>query len=227
MKTCTRCKELKPLSDFYKLSASKDGHRTQCKTCSNNYKNKERIEIVKHKRKFQKFLFKDDICRIEIISPKYGLKYSIIDTEDYYKIKDCIWRVCWDPKKKNFYVYGSNSEKNILSLKLQRIIVDCNNEELKVDHINGDTLDNTKSNLRICTNAENSRNSCKISKKSTSKYKGVDFIKKRKKYRVRIKVNYKEISLGYFSDENEAGKVYNEAAIKYFGEFAFLNKVSK
>jgi len=93
-----------------------------------------------------------------------------------------------------------------------------------VDHINGDNLDNRKKNLRLCTYAENNRNRKPLENK-TSKYKGVGLNKnyKIKTWQARIVKNSKRYSLGYFKNEKEAALAYNQAAKKYFGEFAYLN----
>jgi len=172
-------------------------------------------------------LLSNNIAEMTIVSRKYGILKTLIDIEDLEKVKEYIWRVCWDPKKNNFYVYGSNRKKNILSLRLQRFLVNCTDKKLKVDHINGDTMDNRKSNLRICTHIENSWNSAKPKGKRTSKYKGVDFMKNEGKYRARIKVNYKEINLGCFLLEDDAAEAYNKAAIKYYKNFSLLNEIKK
>ncbi len=66
---------------------------------------------------------------------------------------------------------------------------------------------------------------CKVSIKNTSGYKGVSFIKKRNAYKSAIKFNKKTIYLGCYIDPKDAARVYNTAAIKYFGEFANLNKI--
>lgn len=93
-----------------------------------------------------------------------------------------------------------------------------------VDHINGNTLDNRIENLRICSHKENIRNSKKC-KNNTSGYTGVFFYKRTKRWQSCIGVNNKIINLGYYDTKEEAALAYNEAAIKYFGEFAKLNEV--
>ena len=94
-----------------------------------------------------------------------------------------------------------------------------------VDHINGNPLDNRKCNLRICTNAENSRNNT-LWKTSSIGLKGVQSAKANgsaKSYRARIKYNYEEIQLGTFITKEEAGIAYDKKALELFGEFASLN----
>jgi len=96
-----------------------------------------------------------------------------------------------------------------------------------VDHINGDSLDCRRANMRICTNVENVRNSRKRSD-NTSGYKGVSIDKEtRLKKRWRAYINYKgkRMCLGRHMTKEDAAKAYNVAAKKYFGEFARLNVI--
>lgn len=92
----------------------------------------------------------------------------------------------------------------------------------RVDHINGDGTDNRRENLRICTHQQNMGN--QSARKGSSIYKGVSKTRTGN-WAVRIWNNYKCINIGTFSDEKEAGKAYNEHAVKYFGEFAKLNQL--
>jgi hypothetical protein len=92
------------------------------------------------------------------------------------------------------------------------------------DHINGNPLDNRKSNLRVCTNRQNISNMRKKAS-SSSKYKGVSFDKSRNKWRSIIMKDYKYIQLGRFNSEVEAARAYNEKAKELFGEFASLNTI--
>lgn len=91
-----------------------------------------------------------------------------------------------------------------------------------VDHINGDVLDNRKSNLRICSNKENSRNTAQH-KDNMSGYKGVSWDKVRQKWIAQIGVDYKSYNLGGYEHIKDAAHAYNAAAVKYFGDFARLN----
>jgi HNH endonuclease/AP2 domain len=93
-----------------------------------------------------------------------------------------------------------------------------------VDHINGDTLDNRRSNLRVVTQAQNSRNRRKTPG-LTSAYKGVYYRAEAKSYPwcAIIQVNGMKVQLGQFMTERDAALAYNAAATRLHGEFARLN----
>lgn len=95
-------------------------------------------------------------------------------------------------------------------------------EGMIVDHINGNTLDNRKVNLRPATNKQNRWNS-KKNINGKSKYKGLSWDPTSKSWRVRIVDDGRKIHLGKYKDEIEAAKVYDKAAKKYRGQYARLN----
>ncbi len=92
-----------------------------------------------------------------------------------------------------------------------------------VDHIDGDKTNNHHENLRYATHAENGGNRKKQTAGSSSVYKGVCWSKQSNKWVARINTISKNVCLGYFTDEREAGLAYNLAAVKYFKNFAKLN----
>lgn len=97
-----------------------------------------------------KFITKDEYTIMIINSPKHGIFEVLIDTEDVQKVQNIHWCIEFD--RHNPYV--RNRHKN---LKLHRLITNCPSD-LVVDHINRNTLDNRKKNLRVCTISENNRN---------------------------------------------------------------------
>jgi hypothetical protein len=101
---------------------------------------------------------------------------------------------------------------------LHRIVVGARQGQF-VDHINGDPLDNRRSNLRLCTHAENMRNR-RRSTDNKSGFKGVYFDLERKKWRTSIRCDGRRITLGRFDKIEDAYAAYCAAAVKYHGEFA-------
>lgn len=116
-------------------------------------------------------------------------------------------------------------------LYLHRLLCNGFNDEdptkTCVDHIDRDCLNNTRENLRRATPSENQANSIGRPKARRSRYKGVAFRKEAKSrpWRALITVHGRLIHLGAFASEEEAAERYNQAALKYFGEFARLNNI--
>jgi len=93
---------------------------------------------------------------------------------------------------------------------------------IQVDHQNLNPLDCRRTNMRLATSMQNAQNRG-ITSRNTSGYKGVTLRKKTGLYEVAIRVNKVLIFLGSVLDPAVGGKMYDEAAKKYFGEFANLN----
>jgi hypothetical protein len=113
--------------------------------------------------------------------------------------------------------------REILARKLGRPLLPGQQEE--VEHCDLNKLNNHRNNLRLSTRSQNSANKDKQTGTYTSQYKGVAWHKKNKRWCAQIGVNNKMISLGYYKDEKEAARAYNDAALKYHGQFARLNNV--
>lgn len=145
---------------------------------------------------------------------------TIVDAEDFEMCKEVPWY-----KSEQGYVRGRlTNEEGVRerAVMMHRLLLNAPKGSY-VDHVNGDRLDNRKENLRLCTKQENSWN--RKPTKGSSKYKGIWFVKSRKKWRSCIRVNGKAMHLGYYETEEEAALAYNKAADKYFGEFAWLNNI--
>lgn len=94
---------------------------------------------------------------------------------------------------------------------------------IMVDHRNHDGLDNRRANLRVGTQADNNANQRKRSRPTSSRYKGVYWSNTYGVWIAEIKGPVGRKHLGRFEDETEAAKVYDDAALELFGEFAHLN----
>jgi len=143
-------------------------------------------------------------------------QFAIVDAEDYPRLGRFIWFV--EGRPNNYYAVRKENGK---SIKMHRQILNAP-DHLVVDHIDHNGLNNRKINLRLCTFAENCRN-LRSSRHKTSRYKGVCWNKRNKKWAAAIKCNNKTYHLGYFKDEIEAAKAYDGAAKKYHGRFASCN----
>ena len=117
----------------------------------------------------------------------------------------------------NHFYAARNHEKK--RQYLHRVIAKAKKGEI-VDHINGNTLDNRRENLRICTRQQNIWNM----RDKPNRFRGV--VPHQGKWTARITVNYKNHYIGIFAKPEDAARAYNEAAKKHFGEFARLNNVS-
>ena len=167
-----------------------------------------------------------------------------ISSEDKEILKYCKWHITGHQpsrRSRTLYCVGQKTNRMVSEdlgklgthPKIHRLIMsrmlgrDLKKDE-HVDHINGNGLDNRRSNLRISSNAQNSANTGKQRGNYSSQYKGVCWLKKQKKWWAYIgscKAGsiVKRTYLGKFDDEEQAARAYDKAALKYYGEFANLN----
>ena len=143
---------------------------------------------------------------IIIKSPKYGVQKVLIDKEDFNKLAGFNLSLSCSSKK-FLYVRLSPSKRY-----LHRMIMDAP-KGMVVDHINRNTLDNRKKNLRVCTIQENLQNQKRENNKTG--YTGVAVFPKGR-FSAQITVNYKKIHLGLFNNVEDAYKVRKAAEEIYF-----------
>jgi len=167
------------------------------------------IEELRGRRKGNKI----EICENHIkIFLSNCNKFTLIDKEDYEKVKDYTWSL-----NNLFYVRARDKDRNIITL--HRLIMGFPKNML-VDHRDHNTLNNKKQNLRICTQQQNLMNS-KIPINNSSGHKGVSWCERLKRWRAYIKLDKKQIYLGSYNDKQDAIKAREEAEIKYFGEYRY------
>ena len=142
-------------------------------------------------------------------------QFAIVDADDYERLAVHKWYLGGWKRK---YAQRSSDGKTIM---MHREIIEVP-AGMVCDHINHNTLDNRKCNLRSCTLAQNGYNRLP-NKNSSSRYKGVCLNKKRRKWAANIRYQNRLIHISYFDEEEEAAIAYDDMAIKLFGEFACLN----
>lgn len=147
--------------------------------------------------------------------------FTVVDDDDFDRVKDYNWQ---HRSRKGAPSYvGCTKSKNKIKrwIHLHRLIMNCP-ENMEVDHIDGDGLNNCKSNLRICTHRENILNRS-VNKRKDNSMKGVGLHEGR--WRSRIASEGKKFFLGHFPTMELAAIAYNEKAKELHGEFAKLNPI--
>ena len=179
-------------------------------SCSCFQKEKAKENGLKYKR--------DNIYDL---TQKYGIGYLYnstekfyFDIEDYDKIKNYYWTI----NNNGYVITGGANNPNIL---MHRLVLDVSNE-YEVDHINHNTNDNRKENLRIVTRSQNQMN-LSLKSNNTSGVTGVYFDNTHNYWVSKIQ----DSILGYFSDFDEAVKMRKEAEKIYFGEYSYDESMKK
>ena len=152
------------------------------------------------------------------------LKYATVDDADFAWLNQ--WRWTLDT---NGYVVRNSQSRNYSKVKrlyMHRIITDTPSG-MVTDHINGNQIDNRRSNLRVCEQKVNSRNKNRLNKNNTTGFMGVIIDRRQsgRPYIARIMIDGKTKSCGGFRTAIEAAERYNKVALKHFGKHAFQNKV--
>ena len=149
-------------------------------------------------------------------------KTFLVDADDLPLIKPYKWHV-----NNRGYVATGSVKPN---LRLHRVLFGLDeNSKAVVDHISGETCDNRRANLRVCTEYENMRNQT-IGKRNSSGFKGVSFWKRKQKYIAEIVYRDKSLKrnrvfLGSYDSPILAARAYDRAALLYHGEYAKTNEM--
>lgn len=147
-------------------------------------------------------------------------KWTTMDEADWQLVKMHKWFA-----QKNKHTFYARSSTHIdgkpVFASMHRLILKAQPLQI-VDHKDGDGLNNIRTNLRICTNAQNTTNS-RMRSSNTTGYRGVGIYKKC--FAAYIWINGKQRFIGSFKTAQEAALAYNKAAEKHYGEFAQYNKL--
>lgn len=157
------------------------------------------------------------------LSGKKGFGMStLVDDEDFEKVEKYSW------------CFGNGYAKSQIPVKIRKdrkkwwylhwSIIGKPSHGFEVDHINGNKLDNRRSNLRVGTISQNHAN-IGVSKRSTSGFKGVYWHKASKRWGVHIKFHNERKWLGVYKTKEDGAVIYNKKAKELFGEFAYQNPV--
>lgn len=149
-------------------------------------------------------------------------QFAIIDSDDFIRVTAFKWYANYHSSTKSFRAMRMVKKgKSYTTILMSRFIFGSKKNGF-VDHINHNTLDNRKSNLRLVTDSQNTRNRKKHS--GLHKYKGIGEVRQGV-FQARIWWKGKNIHLGVFHKKKEAALEYNKKAVELFGKYAHINKV--
>ena len=173
----------------------------------------------------------NNIAKLELTRRDGTVLWTTIDLEDLQRVLDFpyTWSAKYDPDLEQYYVEATVHKKLIeqgypKAMKLHKFVMDAKDDEV-VDHINHDTLDNTKENLRCIPWKNNSTNRKSRNSNNKSGYRNVSWSKNENKWLVQLQINKKNTVLGKFvyEDLDKAGQFAEEMRQKYYGKFAGSN----
>lgn len=181
--------------------------------CGKHYLQYKRHGKVQLRTKFDpnEVIEHENYCEVVLYDKDNAEKCrTLIDLEDRQLIENKKW--CCN---KDGYVISGSVKPFIY---LHRLVMSAQSCDY-VDHINGNTLDNRRHNLRLCTNTENLQNRVTIPINNTSGILGVRYRADRNKWYAEIQYNKQRISLGSYTEREDAIKARLDAEIKYFGKY--------
>jgi hypothetical protein len=146
---------------------------------------------------------------------------AIVDLSDFDWLNERNWCAFIPEPKRDKNVVYAVARIDGKFVYMHRLIAQCSAGE-EADHINHNTLDNRRANLRKCTSANNKWNLRK-GKQNSSGFKGVSWDKSRNQWSAKISLGDRTVNIGRFPTANEAARAYDEKAVQLFGKFAHTN----
>ena len=149
-------------------------------------------------------------------------QYAIVDPEDFEQLNQYKWNCTHYGYAMRAVSVGSGKGKKQAAVYMHAAVCPAP-KGMITDHINRNPLDNRKANLRPATQKQNVWNRKFAKEGGRSRHNGIRWDKNRQKWQVRLTIDGRRESFGYYADEAEAAKAYDRVARQYRGEFAVLN----
>lgn len=151
--------------------------------------------------------------------------FTLVDDEDFEYLNQFNWKYSYGYAVRNVFVKtvikDGRPVTKTKTIRMHRVIMN-DPKGLCVDHIDRNKLNNQKSNLRICTSAQNAINTS-MYKTNTSGFRGVNYDKLSCRWTAKIQLNNKRRYIGRFNTKEEAAIAYDKEALKLFGNYAVSN----
>lgn len=145
-------------------------------------------------------------------------RFAIIDTSDW----DDVVKWNWYLSSMGYAIRDVCLDGNRSIMRMHRCILRAGSKDV-CDHINGDSLDNRKSNLRLCTPLQNQMNR-RMDKRNKTGFKGVEWRNRYNTFIAKIIINGERKHLGSFKTAEEASEAYKQASLKNHGEFSVFHR---
>lgn len=161
------------------------------------------------------------VCRCDIIIsmkkiPLTKGKFAIVDDRDYELLNKHKWLATNRYAARAEHYYNEIGKRKQKWIYMHRFIANAP-DRMEVDHINRNTFDNRRSNLRVATHQQNSFNHPGYGNRGVTKVTNRPL---KKPYCVRLMIGGKNLYLGYYKTLGKARQVWKEAAEKYYGQFS-------
>jgi hypothetical protein len=178
------------------------------------------------------YRIEEEIVYISLYSKKHGKFEAIIDKSDldFLLHIDALWYPHLNKTNNSFYAHYTkylgmfNGKPKYKTIALHKSLIDPENKikNLVIDHIDTNTLNNRRYNLRIVTQQKNLMNRKSENSNSSTGERNVSFSSSENRYIVQLQVNGKNTCLGKFKQDQleEAAKFAEQMRLKYYGEFA-------
>lgn len=148
---------------------------------------------------------------------------AIVDDADF----DALLNYRWHKRKNGNTCYATTRffiSGKIYDIDMHRAIMGVQDSKILIDHIDGNGLNNQRSNLRVCNRSQNASNRHAPKKTTnTSSFFGVSYMPTTRKWRAYIVKDSRQVSLGLYHREEDAALAYNKAARELHGDFAKQN----
>jgi HNH endonuclease/AP2 domain len=211
---------ISPSIELYRCTRARS--RDRCPECGGSKRHKSR-RCAACRFKPRPILLQPDDPTYRLVPLTQG-KVALVDTSDFDAVSVHQWYASISPHRKTFYakamIPDETGKKRFVTMVV--FLLGRAPRGLHRDHINHNTLDNRRRNLRTVTCSENQMNRL-VSFNSKTGFKGVTLDGKSGKFRATIHKNGKAFHLGLHSTPEKAAAAYNEKCIELHGEFACLN----
>lgn len=163
----------------------------------------------------------------KMLATKTGEKVKV-DAEDFEDLMQKSWRVIYRGKeKKPLVVTSIRTGSSSRTMSLGQYLMKPKKGKMAYPRRWQGGLDYRKENIIVCSMKERQRMLPKRAEKTSSKYRGVSYIRSKKIWRARIEKNNKAFFLGDFATEAAAARAYNKAARDLFGDMGYQNIIDK